>query len=53
MTPSGDSYCTPRTRPASRTSPVTSVLIRKVNVGSSAAASASRSSRSHCGTIAT
>ena len=42
----------PTTRPPSRSRSVTSALRRSVNVGSVSAASASRSSRSHCGTSA-
>ena len=54
VAPSAVRYATPVTRPAaSRRRSVTSVLRRSVNVGSASAASASRSRRSHCGTIAT
>src|SRR3954468_8377260 len=42
----------PATRPCSRTRPVHSVSIRWTNVGSLRALSASRSRKSHCGTIA-
>ena len=49
---SRSTYRTPATRCPSCSSSATSALRRSVNVGSSSAASASRSSKSHCGTSA-